>query len=179
MESFSLPQPNQVEVFTVIVLEHAERYLLLQRSPHKQFAPNLWTGIGGHVENNEYDNLRKSALRELKEEAGIEEAELTTFLLRRVLFLQRPGKPLTLILYFTGLLNAWQLPECPEGTLDWCSAEKTATLPIIETTRPVLHLLIADLVRDPKGQEPVRLGLGAFAVDGTFHGIHWHDPSAY
>lgn len=150
---------------------------MLQRSPQKEFAPNLWTGIGGHVEQDEFGGLRASALRELKEEADIDEEELSTFLLRRVLFLQRPGKSLGLILYYTGILRDWKLPACPEGTLSWCTADEIERLPIIETTRPVLPLLIADLARDPDGREPVQLGLGGFTLDGVFHGIHWHDPA--
>jgi 8-oxo-dGTP diphosphatase len=167
------PKPNQVELLTIAVLENAGQYLLLKRSPSKQFAPNLWTGIGGHVEPDEYNDLAAAALRELREESGILPGEIEVFTLRRVLFLSRPGGPLVLLLYYTGRLLGRVTPDCPEGTLEWIGPERIPGLEMIETTRAVLPLLLSDLARDPSGNEPVRLGVAAFEPTGRLVNLLW------
>ncbi len=50
-----MPSPNQFEAYSVVLLEHGGRFLLLKRSASKAFAPNRWTGIGGRVEAGEFD----------------------------------------------------------------------------------------------------------------------------
>ena len=166
------PKPNGISAYTVILLEHGREYLLLQRSAEKQFAPNLWTGIGGKVEQDEFGDLWSSALRELYEESGIRIDALEHFCLRRVMLQNRPGFPLTLLLYFTGNLAERMTPHCPEGRLFWKTAAEIAALDIIETSKPILPLLVSDIQRDPSGQEPVCLGLGIFQ-NGRFQGLTW------
>ena len=169
-------KPNAIEAYTVVLLENEGQLLLLQRSPDKRFAPNLWTGIGGKVERGEFTDIRNAALRELAEESGIQGEDVEGFTLRRALFLNRPGNPLTLLLYFTGRLARRVTPVCTEGRLFWNTPEELSSLDIIETTRPVLPQLIDDIIRDPQALEPVHLGLGIFGHDGQFESEIWDDP---
>jgi 8-oxo-dGTP diphosphatase len=168
-----MPSPNQFEAYSVILLEHGGRFLLLKRSASKAFAPNRWTGIGGRVEAGEFGDLKASALRELHEEAGFEPADLENFTLRRTLFLARPDGIFIWLLYFTGKLSVESTPVCPEGTLAWKEPHEFAGLDIIPTSRPVLSLLVEDLVRDPQGLEHVHAGLGVYDGDENYHHILW------
>ena len=166
-------QPDSIEIYTVSFLYYAERYLLLQRSPNKSFAPMRWTGLGGHVESDELSCLRASALREVWEEAGIAQKDILDFKLRRALLTNRPGTSLSVIFYFTGVLQQFTLPPCPEGQLFWLSLDQFDTVDIIETTRPVLSCLVEDMQNDPQGENPVVTGLGCFTSKGTFQGVSW------
>jgi 8-oxo-dGTP diphosphatase len=166
-------QFNAIEVYTVVFLCLDDRYLLLQRSPNKTFAPLRWTGIGGHVEPTELSSLRASALREVWEESGIEEKDIQNFILRRVLLTSRPGSTLGVLLYFTGELHQYILPTCPEGQLFWLSPDQFKSLDIIETTRPVLNCLVEDIKTDPHGSRPISTGLGIFNTQGSFQGVYW------
>jgi 8-oxo-dGTP diphosphatase len=175
-----MPSPNQFEAYSVILLEHGGRFLLLQRSPAKTFAPNRWTGIGGRVEPEEFGDLRASALRELCEEAGFVLADLENFILRRTLFLARPDGIFIWLLYFTGKLSVQTTPDCPEGTLTWKEPQEFAGLDIIPTSRPVLSLLVADLARDPQGLEGVHAGVGVYDSSENYHHILWDsDENAF
>lgn len=58
------------------------------------------------------------------------------------------------------------MPACSEGTLSWVEPEQLAELDIIETTAPVLPLLIEDQQRDPAGLRPVHLGITAYEPMG-------------
>jgi 8-oxo-dGTP pyrophosphatase MutT (NUDIX family) len=114
-------------------------------------------------------------LRELREETGIVESELTCFTLRRVLFHNRPNEPITVLLYFTGVLAEYKLPECSEGVLQWLTPEQIANVDVIETTRAALPLLMQDIDRDPFGLEPVRLGVADYG-GGTLTRVLWSGP---
>jgi len=164
---------DAIDVLSVVFLYCDGRYLLLQRSPWKAFAPMRWTGLGGHVESNEYSSLRASALREIWEESGIVEKDILNFALRRVLLINRPGESLGVLFYFTGELQECILPACPEGELSWLSPEQFDSVDIIETTRLVLACLVEDVRCDPGGSHPVATGLGVFNAQGLFQGVVW------
>lgn len=168
-----MTKANALQALTVILLHCSGRYLLIQRSLAKEFAPGRWTGVGGHVEPGEYDDLRASALRELQEETGLLPADVRDFTLRRVLLNNRPGRPLGVLLYFTGMLEKPMLPECPEGTLAWKRADEFAALDIVDNTRPVLDCLVEDIDGDPYGLQPLRTGLAIFTQEGQFQRVVW------
>lgn len=168
-------KPNAFALYTVIFLHFEGRYLLLQRDESKRLTPLRWTGVGGRVEVAEFDDLRASALRELKEETGIGEEALEHFSLRRILYHNRTGEPLTGLLYYTATLKAYQLPDCHEGTLHWLRPEAFSGLDIIETTAQTLLYLVEDVKRDPEGQEPVRIGISHYQADGTLHAVSWNN----
>lgn len=168
-------KPNALSAYSVIFLRHADQYLMLHRAATKRIAPGRWTGLGGRVEPDELDNLQAAALRELREETGIEASDVDNFVLRRVLLHNRSGapSPLTVLLYFTGTLRTPVEPPCPEGTLSWVQPHEMVQLDIIENTRGVLSLLIADQERDPAGRESVHLGVAHYERDGKLARIVW------
>ena len=165
-------QPDGITLYTVVLLKHAGRYLLLRRADTKPFAPGRWTGIGGKVEPDELGHLQAAALRELDEETGIRLHDVQHFALRRVLLHTRDDSTLTILLYFTGELAQTILPPCSEGTLAWVTPEGLPALDVIDSTRPVLPLLIDDLARDPLGREHVRLGVSRQCA-GTIVQLAW------
>jgi 8-oxo-dGTP diphosphatase len=171
-------RPNAVAAFSNVLLAAGDRYLLLQRDPAKRFAPGKWTGIGGRIEPAELDDVRAAALRELAEEAGIESRQVAALALRRTLLHNRPGAPLTLLLYFTGRLPepTAPLPDSDEGALHWVAADEISSLDVIDNTAQVLPLLLRDLERDPAGHEPVRVGAAHYRPDGELAGIVWVAP---
>ncbi len=166
-------KPNAFALYTVVFLHFEGRYLLLHRAPTKRLAPNRWTGVGGRVEADETNDLRTSALRELAEETEITEADINHLSLRRVLYHNRAGEPLTGLLYYTAELKTYALPECTEGTLHWKEPEAFAGLDIIETTDQTLPHLVSDVRRDPAGREGVRIGVTHYKADGRLASISW------
>lgn len=166
-------KPNAFALYTVLFLHYEGRFLLLKRSSTKRTAPGRWTGVGGKVERNETNDLRTSMLRELKEETALTENDIDALSLRRVLYHNRAGEPLTGLLYYTAELRAYSLPECTEGTLHWKEPKDFAALDIIETTNLVLPHLVEDMQRDPNGHARVRIGVTHYQTDGTLTSLSW------
>ena len=108
---------NQLTAYSMVLLRSGDRYLMLKRAEHKTFAPGRWTGLGGRVEADEFDDLQSAALRELQEETGILPSQVDRFRLRRMLLDLQPSQPLTVLLYFTGELGERVTPVCTEGEL--------------------------------------------------------------
>ncbi len=167
------PHSDGLQAFTVTLLRCQGEYLLLQRSPVKRLAPMRWTGLGGHVEADEYHTLRKSSLREVQEEAGIQPDEITNYVLRRVLLVSRPRQTFSILFYYTGDLPAQVIPTCPEGTLHWKPESEFSGLDIIETTRPVLSLLVHDMREDPSGLELPQIGMALFNSQEEYERVIW------
>lgn len=60
----------------VLLFDSGGRLFLQKRSPAKDVQPNKWdTSVGGHVDAGE--SYRAAAIREMREELGVENAELT------------------------------------------------------------------------------------------------------
>lgn len=166
-------KPDAFALYTVLFLHFGGRFLLLQRAPNKRIAPNRWTGVGGKVEAEELGDLRASVLRELEEETNLSDDDLSNLSLRRVLYHNRAGEPLTGLLYYTADLKRYSLPECTEGTLYWKEPRDFAALDIIETTDLVLPHLVHDMQRDPRGQERIFIGVTHYQADGTLTSLSW------
>jgi 8-oxo-dGTP diphosphatase len=166
-------EESGLAAFTMILLRNRDRFLLLRRSPHKQFAPGRWTGIGGRVEPHELQTLDAAALREIKEETGITPGRIRLLVLRRALMQQRPGHPLTVLLYYTGNVTGPEVVESPEGELHWLAREDLEDLDIIENTAAVIQCLIDDIESDPEGKRPITVGAASFDASGALLGIRW------
>jgi 8-oxo-dGTP diphosphatase len=151
--------------FTALFLIYEGKWLLLKRAPTKRLMPNRYTGVGGRVEIDELGDLTGSVLRELSEETGLGVADLEHLTLRRLLTHNRPGEPLTALLYFTAQLKTYILPACTEGTLHWVNPEDFPTLDIIETTAHALPALVEDVRLEPTGAKTVRLGVEHYGID--------------
>lgn len=168
----SFDKPNAFVLYSVIVLYHGGELLLLKRASTKAFAPGRWTGVGGRVEADEFDDLERAALRELKEEASLDKHDIDNLTLRRVLYHNRFSEPLTGLLYFTAHYQG-EAPACPDGELHWKRPEVLGELDIIETTRQTLTYLIDDIRRDPEGDESVKIGVTHYGENGKLTLISW------
>jgi hypothetical protein len=131
------------------------------------------------MEAEEYTRLRVSALREVEEESGLHSSAIGNNCLRRAVLVIRPRQPLRVLLYYTGVLSQKIAPTCPEGMLFWKEEAEFAGLDIIETTRPVLPVLIQDMAADPEGTGLPVVGVAVFDWQGDSSKSCGVDKSAW
>ncbi|HLZ10445.1 MAG TPA: NUDIX domain-containing protein [Chloroflexota bacterium] len=151
------------KLYTVVVLFHSGKLLLLRRSSTKTFAPDQWTGIGGRVEPDEFDDLVSAAGRELFEETDLRPTEVSPLALRRTLTFYRPDEGLVTLLYFTGTTSTGRPPAASEGSLAWIDPAALPEIDVIENTARVLPLLVGDSTQ-PAG----RIRCGIARLDGNW-----------
>jgi len=102
------------------------KVLLMKRNMDKKIAPGLWSCIGGHLEPEELRNPRKidhiSAIyREIKEEAGISQAEILDLNLRYIATrIDYTENEIRMVYYYFGKVGReFEPPYCNEGVLRW------------------------------------------------------------
>ena len=109
-----MSQPRYTAIPRVLcLLRHEGRWLLIRRAADRRLWPNLYNGVGGHVEAEE--GLLAAAQRELQEEAGLTAATLR---LRGVIH-ETEGDHGVMVFVFSGTCTCSELRESPEGTPGW------------------------------------------------------------
>ena len=104
-----------------------DEVLLLKGAPTKKIWPGKYNGLGGHVERGE--SMHAAALREIREEAGVEVKDLR---LRGVITIET-GEPAGIGLFvFTATALERAVRPSAEGTLEWIPAHRIAELDTVE-----------------------------------------------
>ena len=131
-----------LKVYVTVFLIHDGNVLLLKRSPEKSFAPGLWTGVGGRVEQEEFEKLEAAAFREVEEETGLGMREIRELKLRVVVTRPESGD-LVLVCFYSGFaLRAAEGP-CSEGELRWINTGNLDSLDMIENAREALDSILS------------------------------------
>jgi 8-oxo-dGTP diphosphatase len=134
-----------VEPRTLVFLLNDDAVLLIERSPNARLFPGHYNGIGGHVERGE--DILTSAVREIREEAGLEVAHLE---LRGVLCfgrsqyrdaVQPDREPGALVFIFVGQAPHRRVAASNEGRLHWVPLDRLHTVPVMPDLADLLALV--------------------------------------
>lgn len=157
-------------IYTMTLLRHNDRYLLLKRSSTKGFAPGKWTGVGGRVEDTEFKDLYAAAYREIEEETGISHDQITNLAMRRLLIHNREATGPTLLIYLTGDLSDPAVLETEEGLLHWIAPEEFEQIEFIDNAHLVIPLLVSDM-KSPRSR-PIT-GAAHYSMEGELRSLCW------
>ncbi|MBU5315046.1 NUDIX domain-containing protein [Clostridium bornimense] len=118
-------------------------YLLMKRSDTKKIAPGMWGGVGGHAEPNELNSPKKTCLREIYEETGIEEADFKDFNLKYIIIRRNKGE-IVLMYYFIALSKIRRYEDkTQEGKLHWINKHELLDRPMSFEIRSMLKHYIS------------------------------------
>ncbi len=130
------PQRYRAVPRTLCLLRHGERWLLLRRAPDRALWPNLYNGVGGHVEEGE--GILEATRREVQEEAGVEAHDLR---LVGVIHATE-GKRGVAVFVFTGTAASEGTRPSPEGVPLWVTPEEARDLDLMPDLRLIWPRLL-------------------------------------
>lgn len=131
------PDIHQLVICANIFIKKADKYLVIKRSEHKKYAPNIIHPIGGKTDLNE--NPYQTAVREAKEESGL---SVTNLQLRAVLLEIKPisDEPYNWMIYdFIGDYESGELIETEEGTLLWLTEDEIKASQLFPSVQNIVN----------------------------------------
>jgi 8-oxo-dGTP diphosphatase len=130
----------------LVFARRGDRLLLIKGAPDKRLWPNLFNGIGGHVEKGE-DPL-SAARREFLEETGL---SLVDPWLCAIITIDTHENTGIGMYVFRGQAGDGELKACTEGKLEWLPINMLDAYPLVED----LPLLLPRLLGLKKGDQPL------------------------
>lgn len=127
----------QMIVRSLIFIFHENEVLLIKGAANKKIWPNLYNGIGGHLEKGE--DVLASAQRELFEETGLDHIPLT---LRGNIVIEIDEKQGILLFIYRGESSSKRIRNSEEGDLHWIDINKFDTLKLVPDLRIILPKII-------------------------------------
>lgn len=137
-----------------------DKILLLYRQGGR-VSNNLWTGsAGGHFEEFELNDAKACVLRELNEEIGITEEELSDLELKYIT-LRNVGGEIRQNYYFFARVNRDISVSSTEGILKWFPIDEIGNLEMPFTAKYVIRHYVSEGMRND------RIYGGAATKDGV------------
>ncbi|MFE5320137.1 NUDIX domain-containing protein [Paenibacillus sp. NPDC056579] len=97
--------------------------LMMKRSPTRTLNPGMWAAVGGHLEPEELNDPQQACLREVFEETGLRETDITDLRLQYILIRQNQLEIRQQYIYTAHTLRRDVL-QTEEGTLHWIPREQ-------------------------------------------------------
>lgn len=127
----------KLRVMTAAFLRNNDEFLMMHRSNERKLAAGLWAGIGGHLEPDEINDPEKACIREIYEETGIENKDITNMRLKYIILRRSKAEIRIQYIYF-GDTSARVVGETDEGELFWIKKDELMERQLSQTTTMTL-----------------------------------------
>ena len=130
----------------LIFVTREESVLLIKGASNKRVWPNLYNGIGGHIEPGE--SVLEGAKREFLEETGL---TLESPWLAGIITIDTGQTPGIGMYVFRGNTGTGNLVHSEEGQLEWVPITNLTDLPLVED----LPVLLPEILQIPWDGSPI------------------------
>jgi len=113
----------KLRLMATAFLFRGDQVLLLKRGADRKLAPGLWTGVGGHLDPDEIDDPQRACYREIAEETGIVQDEITGLVPKYILIRAKGSEIRQQFVYF-GRTEKQRFVNTDEGELHWIAVER-------------------------------------------------------
>ena len=104
-------------------LRNNGKYLLMKRAENRTYNPGFWSGVGGHMESQEINDPCATCYREITEETGIRQSEIS-FLELLYVITRRSKDEIRHSYIFFGETFKTGVKQTDEGELFWIHEDK-------------------------------------------------------
>jgi 8-oxo-dGTP diphosphatase len=124
--------------------------LLIKGTSSKAIYPNLYNGVGGHVERGE--TISEAALREIREETTL--TTIANLRLRGTITINTSSNQTGIILFvFTGTSTTITIRSSPEGEPQWVPIQAVFSLPCV----PDIPAILAQIAQMQDTEPPFHI----------------------
>ena len=129
----------RLRVMSGAFIINGKGYLMMKRAENRKLAPGMWGPVGGHVEPNELNDPKATCLREIYEEAGIEEKDFEKLDLKYII-LRREKDEIRVHHIFIGITKTKYCEDkTDEGKLYWINEDELFNKTMSFTVRNALE----------------------------------------
>lgn len=115
-----------------------DKVLMIKKSKSRLYNNEFWSGLGGHLEPVELNDPKIACYREILEESGIKDSELSDLRLRYILIRIKDNEIRQQYVYF-GETSKNQLVASDEGELQWLEIDEVLSKHISRINRGMLE----------------------------------------
>ena len=121
----------------LVFATRGDSVLLIKGAPDKRIWPNLYNGVGGHIEQGE--SVLEAAHREFREETGL---ELVEPWLAGVVMIDTGTNPGIGMYIFRGGASQGKPVQSDEGKLEWIDASNLDSIELVEDLPVILPIVL-------------------------------------
>ena len=152
---------GKLRPMTAVYITSGKKILLLYRMGSRVVEPSF-CGVGGHFEKDELCDARACVLREMREEIGLDEDDLTGMRMRYVTMRLKNGEIRQNYYFFAELKPGADIARsCTEGRLEWTNIKNVLEKKMPHTAYYMLEHYLA------VGRHTDLLYAGATVEDGV------------
>ncbi|MFC5527958.1 NUDIX domain-containing protein, partial [Cohnella yongneupensis] len=104
-----------------------QKVLMIKKSKSKLNSSEFWSGLGGHLEPQEINSPKIACIREIFEESGIKESEISDLRMRYLLIRIKDSEIRQQYVYFGRTMKS-ELIMSDEGELSWVDQSEIVNL---------------------------------------------------
>jgi len=108
----------RTRMLATAMLFNGNDLLMMKRALTRTLNPGMWAAVGGHLEPEEINDPRTACLREIFEETGLRESDLTDMHLQYILIRLNQQEIRQQYIY-TAHTTRRDVAQTDEGTLHW------------------------------------------------------------
>ncbi len=127
-----------LRTFATAFISNSNQILLMKRSDERKFAPGIWAAVGGHLEPEELNTPRIACLREIQEETGLVEEDLS-YLDLEYIILRRCNLEIRIQYVYFGSTDKIDVKQSEEGRLHWIDQSELFNREMTYTTKMTLR----------------------------------------
>jgi len=123
---------------SVAFLIHGDKLLMMEKPKNSSFLSGMIVPIGGHIEQYEINNPSEACSREVEEETGLTNEDLTGLELKYIILRIKETEIRVQYTYFSDVKHM-SVRESEEGKLLWVDIDKADKLYVTATTRYIIE----------------------------------------